>query len=363
MLDSLSTSLRFLEGLPGMADHPAVLKTLSKQRLLNSRLQQQLDLGAGLKLRLELKTQQLLQEKYPASVKKPLRAIRKEVATYQQQWQNFQLRMEDSRQWINRLISLARTTSGFQRFFREHSALADLFPTAAGPDSSYSSPSGLQSRYALKKLMEDRLGEQHGSPYNRLLQQIPSVQQQLHSMDVAIPALPAENMLNHRERVIAVNRQKGKSFGQRLELNVNIQQTKARLSLPVLSDVAASVGYRLDDKRVIGIGLAYRMGLGNGWRNLRLSHEGLGFRSYLDWKLIGSVWLTGGYEQNYFSSFARENTGRSDLAWQGSPLLGVSKLVKLDRGPVKKARFQLLLDLGHKEQRPLFLFRVHYIVN
>ena len=99
------------------------------------------------------------------------------------------------------------------------------------------------------------------------------------------------------------NDMKTKTFFQRLEYSANIQSQKATSFFPVTSDIGLSIGYKLNDKSIIGIGASYKLGWGRGWNNIRLSGEGAGLRSYIDWKLKGSFWLSGGYEQNYKSAF------------------------------------------------------------
>ncbi|MBL0357869.1 MAG: hypothetical protein IPP72_13720 [Chitinophagaceae bacterium] len=77
-----------------------------------------------------------------------------------------------------------------------------------------------------------------------------------------------------------------------------IYKRKATSYFPVTSDIAVSVGYKLNDKSVIGIGASFKLGFGRGWDNIKLSSQGLGLRSFIDWKLKGSFYISGGYEQN-----------------------------------------------------------------
>ena len=83
------------------------------------------------------------------------------------------------------------------------------------------------------------------------------------------------------------NSQKTKSFLKRLEYGGNVQSQRARMMFPVTSDIALSLGYKLNDKSLIGVGASYKLGLGTGWNNVRLSNEGVGIRSFFDYKLKG----------------------------------------------------------------------------
>jgi hypothetical protein len=148
-----------------------------------------------------------------------------------------------------------------------------------------------------------------------------------------------------------------------LEYGANIQSQKASNFFPTTSDIGLSVGYKLNDKSIIGVGASYKMGLGRGWNNLRLSHQGLGLRSYADIKLKGSFWISGGYEQNYKSAFDDFDQLRDRNAWQKSGLIGVSKVVSLKTKLFKKTKVMLLWDFLSYEQVPRtqpIVFRIGY---
>ena len=112
------------------------------------------------------------------------------------------------------------------------------------------------------------------------------------------------------------NDQKTKSFLKRLEYGTNIQSQKASYFFPTTSDFGLSVGYKLNDKSIIGIGASYKLGLGKGWNDIKLSSEGIGLRSFIDWKVKGSFWISGGYEQNYRSAFKNFSQLQSVNDWQ-----------------------------------------------
>ncbi|WP_186774369.1 hypothetical protein [Chitinophaga pinensis] len=42
--------------------------------------------------------------------------------------------------------------------------------------------------------------------------------------------------------------------------------------------------------------------MGTGWNNIVISHQGVGLRSFVDWKLKGTFFVNGGFEQNYVST-------------------------------------------------------------
>src|SRR6185312_3790740 len=112
-------------------------------------------------------------------------------------------------------------------------------------------------------------------------------------------------------------------FLKRFEYATNIQTQKASSFFPITSDLGLSVGYKLNDKSVIGIGASYKVGLGRGWNDIELSSQGAGLRSYVDWKLKGSIWISGGFEMNYRSEFKNIDQLKDIIDWQQSGLLGL----------------------------------------
>lgn len=165
------------------------------------------------------------------------------------------------------------------------------------------------------------------------------------------------------------NNQKTKSFFQRLEIGTNIQSQRSNGILPVRSDIGLSIGFRLSEKKIIGVGGSWSMGWGQNIQNIRISHQGAGARSFLDWKLKGAWWISGGFEMNYRPGLSSVTipspSGRSRMgaAWQQSGLIGVSRSVPIKTKFLKSTKLAVLLDLMSRRQVPrtqLLLIRFGY---
>ncbi|GGB19841.1 hypothetical protein GCM10011511_49500 [Puia dinghuensis] len=157
------------------------------------------------------------------------------------------------------------------------------------------------------------------------------------------------------------NGQKTKKFGQRLEYGINAQTTQSNSFFPATTAFGLSVGYKLNDKSVVGIGASYRMGWGRDIHHIAISEQGAGFRSYLDWKLKGSFWVSGGAELNYQPLVSTLSALSSYNAWQKSALLGLSK--KYKAGRKLNGNVQLLYDFLYRQHVPAtqpWVFRVGY---
>ena len=128
------------------------------------------------------------------------------------------------------------------------------------------------------------------------------------------------------------------------------QSTKSGLYFPTTTDFGLSIGYRLNDKSTIGIGGSYKVGWGRDIRHISATSEGVGLRSFIDIKIKGSFFFSGGYEYNY-----QPPTERSIAlagAWTQSGLLGISKIMSIKTKFFKKTRMQLLWDFLSYRQEP-----------
>ena len=105
------------------------------------------------------------------------------------------------------------------------------------------------------------------------------------------------------------------------------------------------------------------MGWGKGWNNIKITHQGVGLKSYIDWKIKGSFWISGGYEQNFKAEIKSIGQLKDLSAWQQSGLIGVSKVVSVKSKLLKKTKVQLLWDFLSYQQVPAtqpILFRLGY---
>ena len=157
------------------------------------------------------------------------------------------------------------------------------------------------------------------------------------------------------------NTQKTKSFLKRLEWGFNFQSHRAKNYFPVTSDLGLSIGYKINDQAVAGIGGSYKLGLGRGWDHISLSHQGLSIRSYIDMKLKVNIWLAGGYERNHLSEFKNIQQLSKKSAWQESGLVGLSKRYKVSKK--LKGEMKLMWDFLSYKQIPrtqAIIFRIGY---
>jgi len=365
-LDSLSTSLKFLgsnnEWINKIKDGKEKMDQASdKLKELEANLQKAENIKQFLKGRKQYLNDQLKNLGFAKELKK----INKQAYYFSQQINEYKEALKDSKKAERKALDLLSKTKLFQDFMKRNSMLASLFRMPGDPnDPNYTaSLAGLQTRSQVNSLIQNQIAAGGPNAQQQFSQNIQQAQSQIQQLKDKINKWGSGNSDDIMPEGFKPNYQKTKSFLQRLELGTNIQSQKGNNLLPVTSDLGLSLGYKLNDKSVIGIGASYKMGWGSGWNNIRITHQGVGLRSFVDWKLKGSFWISGGYEQNYRSIFRNIGQLRDPSTWQQSGLIGLSKIVSVKSKLFKKTKIQLLWDFLSYDQIPKshpILFRIGY---
>ncbi len=337
-LDTISTALKFLDqnGITG-----GIKNALGKVTSLQDKFQQAEEIKQFIRERREQLKQQLEQLGFIKELKK----FNKEVYYYAEQIKEYKAILSDPGKIERKAIELLSKTKLFQDFMRRNSMLASLFRMPGDPnDPAYiASLAGLQTRVQVNNLIQQQIAAGGPNAQAQFQQNMQQAQSELNQLKNKI------NQLGHggssddiMPEGFKPNDQKTKSFLKRLEYGTNVQSQRATNFFPVTSDIGLSLGYKLNDKSVIGIGASYKMGWGRGWNNIRFTQEGAGLRSYIDWKLKGSFWLSGGFETNYRTTFNSIAQLQDLNDWSQSGLIGISKVVDVKSKFFKKTKLQLL---------------------
>ncbi len=362
-LDSMQSALQFVSRagskIPGLS--PDKLQQFQNLDVQLHQLQGNLQQANEMQQFIKDREQQLKNQFGNYGLGKQLSGINKELYYYQQQIAEYKSLLNDKQKLKEKLLSAVRELPVFQDFMKKHSYLAQLF----GLPADYGTPqfiAGLQTRDEVNQLLQQQVSAGGPDAMSQIRQNMQSAQSALNDLKSKISQ--AGGGSSDKEMPdFKPNNQKTKTFLQRLEYGVSIQTQKTNYLFPVTSDFGLSLGYKLNDKGVIGVGASYKMGWGTDWQNIAITSQGVGLKSFLDWKLKGSFHLAGGYEMNYQSAFNRIDQLKTLNAWQQSGLAGISKVISLKTKFFKRTNMQLLWDFLSYRQLPRtqpFLFRVGY---
>ena len=354
-IDTLITSLKFLEQNPQLLSQAKEVKEKVKDALgkVNG-LKDQFQKAEEIKKFLKERKQFLKEQLSKFGFAKELKRVNKDVYFYAQQVNEYKEILKDSKKAERKAIELLSKTKLFKDFMRKNSQLASMFrmPGNSSDPSYIASLAGLQTRAQVNGLIQQQIASGGPGAQQQFRDNLQAAQSQLSQLKDKVLSTGVSSSEDIMPEGFKPNNEKTKNFWKRLEYGTNIQTQKATNFFPVTSDIGLSVGYKLTEKSVVGIGANYKIGWGRGWNNLSISNQGIGFRSYADFKLKGSFWLSGGYEQNYKSAFREFMQLQDQSAWQQSGLIGISKVVSLKAKFFKKTKVQLLWDFLSYEQVP-----------
>lgn len=360
-LDSLTTAMQFLQNNPLLKEGNAFTQKVAANIKSISNLKSSLNQTESIRKQITERQQQLKAQLQNTGLVKEFRKYRKEVYYYQQQVREYKEALNDPKKLGAKLLTAAQKIPAFQEFFRKNSQLASMFrlPGNGTDPANMQSFAGLQTRADVQNIIQQRIGT--GPNAQQYMQgQMQSAQAEMQKLKNKVNQWGG-NGTDEEMPDFKTNSQKTKSFLKRIEWGTNMQTSKGNLYFPVTSDIGLSAGFKLNDKSIIGIGASYKIGFGQNWENIRITNQGAGMRTFIDWKLKGSFWISGGAEMNYRSEFRRNEVLKNMNAWQQSALLGISK--KYSIGKKWKGNAQILYDFLWKEQKPrtqAVVFRLGY---
>jgi len=291
---------------------------------------------------------------------------------YKTQLQQYKDQLNHPDQLTGRILSVVRNSNAFQHYFRNNSYLSSLFrvPGSTAPIATPANTT-LQTRGQVNAMVAARLGKganfatavngqaKGGSSGNPLAGSMGQAQSAINILKTKIAKYGGGSSTTAVPD-FQPNSQHNKSLWKRLEYGINIQSTHTRPLLPATTDLALTIGYKVSDRLVFGVGGGLKFGWGEPFEHISLSGQGASIRSYLNWKMKGSWWLAGGYEANYYNAFSELAQLIPVQSWQRSALIGIQKTYKVGK---RIGNIQLLYNLLYQQEIPQpqpLIFRVGY---
>ncbi len=343
--DKLTTGIRYMDVQKEQLD-VKLIKPLNEAKQKIKELDNDVAESEVVTKLMKERKQQLLS----ASIKyigksKYLTKINKESYYYAETMRNYKDIFNDPKKAEETALTILNKIPAFTKFVAENSMLASLF----GKPADYGSPqslAGLQTRTSVNNMIQDRIAAGGPNAAASVSQNIQQAQAELQNLKDKI--LKAGGGSTNTEMPdFKPNNQKSKTLKQRLEFGSNFQFGKPTRFSSSQANIGLSIGYKMNDKSTTGFGVAYKMGYGN-ISHLRITHEGLGLRSFIDYKLKKQFFVSGGFEMNYATVFTNIRSLQSSNEWQSSGLIGITKKIKLKTKYVKGTNFQLLYDVLYK---------------
>jgi hypothetical protein len=364
-LDSITTSLKFLDQHKKLLPSPEAKRQIESSIKKYGDLQKKLQNADGIKEYVSERKRQIKEsltniKKLPKGLSRNLDRYNKQAYYYTAQIREYKNILNNSAKAEQQVLKLINRVPAFNDFMRKNSFLSQLFPQPSDASAQNSvNLSGLQTRVVLQQEMQQQFGS--ASSLNQSVNQgMQTAQEELRLLKDKINKAGG-NSSDMEMPDFKPNQQKTKSFLNRLEYGTTIQSQRSNRLLPVSSEIGLTVQYKLNSKSAIGLGIGYKMGWGQSIRKMRITHEGINIRSFVESKLKGSFYITGGYERNYMASFKRIEELKNAELWSNSGLVGISKKYKINNK--FKGNLQLMWDFLSYSQiprTPAFVYRLGY---
>jgi hypothetical protein len=362
--DKLSTSMKYLQ----TTEVSLNAKHLNPKRLTEARqklteLDNQVKNSEALEQFIKERKRQLVDQAVQYIGKsKYLSKINAESYYYVETLRNFRALFSDKRKAEQTALTILGKIPKFNQFVQENSMLASLFgsPSAASTPANLA---GLQTRASVTALIQNQIAAGGPNAQQVIQQNIQQAQGKLSKLKDKVLKAGGSSSADEIPPS-GVRGLKTKTFKQRLEIGTNLQTTRSNSYFPAATDLGLSIGYKTTNNLIVGIGASYKIGLGRDISNIKLTSEGAGIRSFIDYKLKKQFFVSGGYEMNYRNRFASLYTLQSFDAWQSSALLGITKKVNVKTKWFKGTSLQLLYDFLYLKSVPVkqspVVFRVGY---
>lgn len=356
-LDSLGTSLSFLKQFDGVSDK--VKELLATLDQLQSKLQQSEKIKEFVAERKNQIKESL--SKYftiPASLKKEYDKLTNTAYYYSTQVKEYKEMLTDPKKTEQKALSILRELPAFQKFMKQNGQLASLFSINENLDAAQSL-TALQTRSSVQGTIQQRIAAGGPNAMAQIHQNLVAAYAEMNTLKDKMNQLGAAGS-DIEMPEFKPNNQKTRSLLKRLEYTTDVQFAKTNNLLPSTADIGLGIGYKLNDKGILGIGMSYKMGMGSV-QHISFTSQGFGLRSYMEWKIKKQVYASGGYEMNYNTAFKNIEQLKNCNAWQRSALIGVSKKYKISKKV--KGEMKLLYDFLANEHLPVtqqVVFRMGY---
>lgn len=356
-LDTATTSLKYLEKSNAFKSistgQSQVKSALGKLHSLNDEFKQAENIKEFIRQRKEYLKRQLASYNLGSELKN----YNQTAYYYAQQVNEYKAALDDPEKMEKKALQILNKIPAFQDFMKKNSMLAGLFNIPE--DYGTSGVAGLQTRGAVQQLLAQRMSMMGPTGAQTARANISDAQSQLTQLRDKF----MKTGTGGENPDFKPNNQKTKTFFNRLEYGVNLQTAHSTYYFPTTTDIGFSIGYKLSEKNIIGIGGSAKIGWGTDIHHVAVTGQGLGIRSFLDMKIKGNFYASGGFEYNYQETFNSIQQIEKMNLWQRSGLIGISKMISLRGKVIKKTKLQLLWDFLSYYQTPRtqpIKFRVGY---
>ena len=265
-LDTMKTSQSFLQqgsaatSLTGASAQVTQLQgNLNQSGLIDQYIQQR---------RQELSNLLSQYSNLPPGVTNEFNEYKETAYYYRAQVQSYKDMLNDPDKMEATALTVLNKVPASQQFLSRNSILAGLFAAPPGGGSAAGllpvNLGNLQTRSQVQQLIQQQMATGGPSAQQAAQQQMQAAQNQLSSLQQQASKYTSSGSSGDMDLPpgFQPNTQKTKTFLKRLEYGVNVQFARAAYDFPATANLGLTLGYKINDKSTVGVGLAYTAGMG-----------------------------------------------------------------------------------------------------
>ena len=296
------------------------------------------------------------------SITRQVLSLKKSLVKFNQQQLEYKEMLRNRNKAERKVAEVLRNSEPFKAFMSKHSYLSGIFaaPLSLGDPVGSTFLTGLLTRTQIQNYLIGRTPTASGSPQALIQSTLSASQSEISALTKKIADL-GNNSPDFSLPAGYQPASKKTDLLNRFEVSASFQNSKPNALFPVSSEIGFSVGFKPITKIIIGMGAAGRLGWGSDIRHIHLTGQGLGLRSFTDVRVHKKIFLSGGYEQNYYSEIKKIAQLKHLSGWKPSALAGLSK--KYSMGSKRKGEMKFLYDFLARYRMPTtspFLYRIGF---
>jgi hypothetical protein len=215
-------------------------------------------------------------------------------------------------------MNLLRGNPAFNQFIQKNGVLSmfSKIPSTWGKTTS-----GLQTVSQTKEMVDKSISSLGNNPKDILSERMKPMTESMNKLKSG-----SYGRITNAADVPSFkpNPYKSKRLIDRLEFGTNFQVNQSNKYFPATTDMALQVAYKFNSDFSAGVGASYILGMGNGWNHIQFTNQGLGLKSFVDRKITGIIYISGGYEKQTLPPNAiQKEKGDRSWHWQSRALLGL----------------------------------------
>lgn len=262
-------------------------------------------------------------------------------------------------------LEVLQGTEGFEQALQNQNPNSLQSLAGKGATTSDLEKMGFQTKRQMQAKLQNKFGNNLGGLQQNMGKQITDHNDKLKELEKGKNTIKhtkaSAQQLRHADKPsFKVNSMRGMPLRKRIEKQFNWQTIRATIDgKPAMLQLAVMAGFRHTPRLTYGAGLATAVGLGKSWQQVKITFEGLGVRTFAEYKMVFGISMYAGYERmfkeavftgesNLLTENRQKQNSHNTTNYHESVLMGLTKTYRINEK--WNGSLQVLYDIWWKEK-------------